>query len=308
MLRLIALSSLLSGMMGSSLLADVPPEPKQAPPAPEFVDEPAPIPRPLPSKSGHKQAPLSSLGHLHSAVYHLREAGFSADADRIQRQADELREIRMTLLAEKRRQMDGLSTVISDLEKELGVESQYQLECRMCRISSGKLKQLGMAPPFQFPSNGQANTTILPHPQAFEESMHALMTKSLACQLAEPFLVVTTGRPASVHSGGEFPVIIPAGGATKRADFREFGVRMEAIVNAIGDQRVRIDLATEVSERDFKNAVKIEGTRIPGITSRSVKTQVEMNLGETMVMGGVVSGAGEDETEYVVALTASRVK
>ena len=86
-----------------------------------------------------------------------------------------------------------------------------------------------------------------------------------------------------------FPVLVPQSLGTVSIEWREFGVRMEAVPVVLGNGRLRLDVAPEVSERDFSNAVTIEGMVVPGITTRRVNTQVEMRFGETLMIGGLIS-------------------
>jgi pilus assembly protein CpaC len=123
----------------------------------------------------------------------------------------------------------------------------------------------------------------------FNGFIEALQRKSLLKVLAEPRLVTTSGRPASLLSGGEFPILVPQGLGTATIQWREFGVRMEAVPIVLGNGRLRLDIAPEVSERDFSNSVEVNGFVVPGLTTRRVNTQVEMRFGETLMIGGLIS-------------------
>lgn len=123
----------------------------------------------------------------------------------------------------------------------------------------------------------------------FQAFVDALRTENLAKVLAEPVLVVNSGRPATMLSGGEFPVLVPGSVGTTTIQFREFGVRMEAVPFVLGNGRLRLDIAPEVSERDVQNAVNVGGFVVPGIVTRRVNTQVEMRFGETLMIGGLIS-------------------
>jgi pilus assembly protein CpaC len=123
----------------------------------------------------------------------------------------------------------------------------------------------------------------------FNGFIEALQRKSLLKILAEPRLVTTSGRPASLLSGGEFPILVPQGLGTATIQWREFGVRMEAVPIVLGNGRLRLDIAPEVSERDFSNAVEVNGFVVPGLTTRRVNTQVEMRFGDTLMIGGLIS-------------------
>ncbi len=85
-------------------------------------------------------------------------------------------------------------------------------------------------------------------------------------------------------SGGEFPVPGPSG-----MIFRQFGISMETHVTALGGNRVRIDIAPEVSERDMSTAVQAAGVIVPGLVRRRMNTQLELAGRETVGLGGLIA-------------------
>jgi pilus assembly protein CpaC len=147
--------------------------------------------------------------------------------------------------------------------------------------------------------NSEINWAITGSSNIFQGFVHALVSESLAKILADPVLVTTSGRPATLHSGGEFPVLVPQSFGNLSIQWREFGVRLEAVPIILGNGRLRLDLAPEVSERDFSNSVTVNGLVVPGITSRSVNTQVEMRFGETLMIGGLVSSRKQGTTQKI---------
>lgn len=215
--------------------------------------------------------------------------------------------------------------------------TQVQLHVKVMEVQRGKLRELGfnflmtgqqyyvqngigtiaplesLSPTGFLPFGGPPRPSILPsslpnseiqfaitgNNNIFQGFLHALQQESLAKILAEPILVTTSGRPATVHSGGEFPVLVPQSFGNLSIQWREFGVRLEAVPIVLGEGRLRLDLAPEVSERDFSNSVSINGLVVPGITSRSVNTQVEMRFGETLMIGGLISTRNLGTTQKV---------
>ena len=123
----------------------------------------------------------------------------------------------------------------------------------------------------------------------FQGFLEALKTEGLLKILAEPELTTTNGRPATLLNGGEFPILVPQSLGTVSIEWREFGVRLEAVPIILGGGRLRLEVQPEVSERDFANAVDIDGTRVPGLTTRRVNTQVEMKFGQTLMIAGLIS-------------------
>lgn len=134
---------------------------------------------------------------------------------------------------------------------------------------------------------------------SFQGFLEALKQESLLKILAEPELVATNGRPANLLSGGEFPILVPQGLNTVTIEYREFGVRLEAVPIILGQGRVRLELQPEVSERDFTNAVEVSGLLVPGLTVRRVNTQVEMRFGQTFVLAGLISTRDTANTDKV---------
>jgi pilus assembly protein CpaC len=134
---------------------------------------------------------------------------------------------------------------------------------------------------------------------AFQTYIDALKTETLLKILAEPELVTTNGRPANMLAGGEFPILVPQSLGTTSIQWREFGVRMEAVPIILGAGRVRLDLQPEVSERDFSNAVAVNGITVPGLTTRRVNTQVEMKFGETFMLAGLLSMRNTAQTDKI---------
>lgn len=124
---------------------------------------------------------------------------------------------------------------------------------------------------------------------SFQAFLAALRNESLLKILAEPEVVATNGRPATMLSGGEFPILVPQSLGTNTIMWREFGVRLEAVPVVLGGGNLRLELQPEVSDRDFTNAVNTGGIVVPGLTVRRVNTQVEMKFGQTLMLAGLIS-------------------
>ncbi|MCH7839714.1 MAG: pilus assembly protein N-terminal domain-containing protein, partial [Planctomycetes bacterium] len=111
--------------------------------------------------------------------------------------------------------------------------------------------------------------------------VRAMADNSLLRVLAEPNLVTLSGETATFLAGGEFPIPVPQGNQTVTIEFREFGVRLSFTPIVRGGQRIRMRVTPEVSELDFTTAVQFQGFVIPGLTTRSASTTVELGSGQT---------------------------
>jgi pilus assembly protein CpaC len=70
----------------------------------------------------------------------------------------------------------------------------------------------------------------------------------------------------------------------------------------LSNERVRIELQSEVSDRDLNNSVELDGFRVPALTQRRANTQVELNFGETLIIAGLISQSQTGGTSKVPVL------
>jgi pilus assembly protein CpaC len=127
----------------------------------------------------------------------------------------------------------------------------------------------------------------------FEYFVNALRQNNLLRVLAEPNLIATSGETASFLAGGEFPVPVTqggggAGGVAVTVEYREFGVRLKFTPVILGDGKIRLKVAPEVSDLDFTTAVRFNGFVIPGLTSRKVETTIDLGDGQSFAIAGLL--------------------
>lgn len=152
-------------------------------------------------------------------------------------------------------------------------------------------------------SNSEFAFGITGGSDAFQGFVKALQSEALAKTLAEPVLITTSGRPASMLAGGSFPVLIPSGQlGTATIQYKEFGIRLDAVPITLGNGRLRLDISPEVSDRDFSSGVSFNGLSVPGVSTRKVNTQVELRFGETLMIGGLISTRRSGTTQKVPVL------
>ena len=61
--------------------------------------------------------------------------------------------------------------------------------------------------------------------------------------------------------------------------------------------RIRLELQVEVSEFDFRNNVEVNGSAIPGLTTRRVNTSLLADPGQTILVGGHLSDEASEQVE-----------
>lgn len=218
-------------------------------------------------------------------------------------------------------------------QMKLGGVNQVQLRVKVMEVQRSRIRQLGFnwnwlgdnaqvnsapgnlvpATSIDLPFGGPPSTEVAIGAQTiafgvtsatsiFQGFLEALKQEGLLKILAEPVVVTTSGRPANFLAGGEFPILVPQSLGTVTIQWREFGVRLEAVPIVLGDGNLRLELAPEISERDFSNAVQVNGFTVPGLTTRRVNTQVEMKFGQTLAIGGLIATRETAETSKVPIL------
>jgi len=107
--------------------------------------------------------------------------------------------------------------------------------------------------------------------------------------LAEPNLTAISGEEANFLAGGEFPV--PTGRDTNGnivIEFKPFGVSLNFKPRVLGEERISMQLKTEVSSLDQENGITIDEIVVPGLDVRRAETVVELNSGGSLMIAGLL--------------------
>ncbi len=123
--------------------------------------------------------------------------------------------------------------------------------------------------------------------------IQALQAKNVLQILAEPNLLATSGRPASFLAGGEFPFPTLQGGGAGvgqiTIQFKEFGIRLNFLPTVTPRGTIRLVVTPEVSSLDYGNGLTVSGFTVPGLDTRRVQTEVELEDGQSFVIAGLLN-------------------
>ncbi|OUS08349.1 general secretion pathway protein [Rhodobacterales bacterium 52_120_T64] len=125
---------------------------------------------------------------------------------------------------------------------------------------------------------------------AVDVLIEALESKGMVRTLAEPNVVAISGKQASFFAGGEYPVPDADGGYV----FKQFGVELIFTPTVIDDNMISLNLNTVVNAIDTAvvgvstNAEDNATTSVPGFTTRSTSTTVEMRDGQSFAIAGLL--------------------
>jgi pilus assembly protein CpaC len=132
----------------------------------------------------------------------------------------------------------------------------------------------------------------------------ALETKGVLRRLAEPNLMALSGDSARFLAGGEFPVPVASapganGISTVTIQFKTFGVELSFVPTVLSRGVINLRVEPSVSELDFSNAVTINGTTIPALSSRNARTTVELRDGQSFAIAGLLQTRNRQDVSQV---------
>ncbi len=214
---------------------------------------------------------------------------------------------------------DALTKEIQRLRKITGQHQQVIVSVKVCELSLNKARNAninvegveskwlhangfgGALAAGVFDNPGQAEdarrvksgsetvqTRVIENDEVLQKTVAELEKAGALIVLAEPTLATVSGRPASLHVGGEFPIPVPQSNGGSTIEFREFGTRLDLVPVVLGHGRIRLELRPRISEIDSDRSVVLGEFTVPGLRVREVDTAVEMSVGQTLVLAGLV--------------------
>lgn len=122
--------------------------------------------------------------------------------------------------------------------------------------------------------------------------------------VAEPHLVTLDGRPATILSGGEVPVLSPAAKNTVAIDFIPFGTRVDVTPKRVGKERVQIRINAEFT-RPSTHGLALDQPKDaanPVILGRSIRAAATLGPKDIVVLNDS-EAREEDEPRKVTFMT-----
>lgn len=165
-------------------------------------------------------------------------------------------------------------------------------------------------------------------------TIDALQEEGLLKILAKPTLIAQSGQSASFLAGGEFPFPVAQNLDRFSIEWKSFGVGLNFTPTVLGEGKISLLVAPEVSELDFTKTISYAGFAVPSIDTRRMSTVVELAdnqsfaiagllknyaresiakfpiLGDLPILGALFRSTKyqKDETELVVIVTPHLVK
>jgi Flp pilus assembly secretin CpaC len=225
-----------------------------------------------------------------------------AERERLQREIDELRSI--THRAEQVLVKVQLAEINLTKLRQLGVDCSW--------IESGQIRSVDFAEwisaDIQAPDNHEKPWVQNAPSTALSELLHALTQQNVARMLAEPTIVVVSGRPASLNVGGEIP--LPSTDGRDVVGYRSYGTHLDLVADVLCDDRVRLQIRPRVCEIDTAHTITVGEHQVPALKVRQCDVTTDVALGKSTIISGCteerveiqIDESGQHETVHQVAL------
>lgn len=124
--------------------------------------------------------------------------------------------------------------------------------------------------------------------------LNALAEQDLTRILAAPDLITMSGVDAEILVGGEIPIV-------KANDivWKPYGIILSMNPQVLSNGKIQVSLEPEVSTLDWDNAIQVGEYQYPAFRTRRVKTQVTVESGSTIVLGGLISKEQAEKVQKV---------
>jgi pilus assembly protein CpaC len=118
--------------------------------------------------------------------------------------------------------------------------------------------------------------------------LELLVKNGKAKILSNPSLTAASGGKASFLVGGEVPIPMAQAQGQVTVDWKEYGVKLDIAPTVMDNGKISLKLSPEVSTLDYNNGVRINNFSIPALSSRKTDTQIVLQDGQSLLIGGLL--------------------
>lgn len=130
-------------------------------------------------------------------------------------------------------------------------------------------------------------------------TLDLLVREGKARILSRPKLVCQSGKEAELLVGGEKPIfettVAREGAEGTSVSYKDYGIKLNINPVVVSDDRVEIALRVEVTDVGEVEAFGVDKAQAFPLTTRSINTNLYLNDGETLVMGGLIQEKTDED-------------
>jgi pilus assembly protein CpaC len=137
---------------------------------------------------------------------------------------------------------------------------------------------------------------------ALSVTLDALIEEGKAKVLSRPRLSCQSGKEAELMVGGEKPILttqtVSSGGTATEVDYKEFGIKLNIKPTVTDVDRIKLGVMVEVSEveeAEVLGLVSAPTARAYPLTKRTASTELFLDDGQTLSIGGLVKQRTEED-------------
>lgn len=200
-----------------------------------------------------------------------------------------------------------VSEIQRNIAKQLGINLSSAFSAGGVPIALATSNPFGLGQVLSAASGaqiGSIGTSTNPGPNNVQGVLNALDTVGLDHTLAEPNLTAVSGETAKFLAGGEFPVPVSRdlyGNVT--VEFKQYGVALAFTPVVLSENRISLQVSTEVSELTNEGAfvqsateavgtngqpINVASLTIPALAVRRAETTVELPSGGSFAIAGLL--------------------
>jgi pilus assembly protein CpaC len=145
---------------------------------------------------------------------------------------------------------------------------------------------------------------------AFTLKLDALIQEGKARILSRPRLSCQSGKEAELLVGGEVPIFTTqiagsSGAAGNNIEYKEYGIKLKIKPNVTQEKRIKLSVNVEVSEigqAEILGPANAPTAKAYPLTKRNASTQLFLNDGESMAIGGLMRQKLEETIRKIPVL------
>lgn len=145
---------------------------------------------------------------------------------------------------------------------------------------------------------GTLTTSIIGNTFNLDLALSALESENRGEVISSPRVITANAKEAKIEQGVEIPYLEAASSGAATVQFKEAVLSLTVTPQITPDERVIMDLF--VTQDTQGDAINVQGGgQVPSINTRSLTTQVLVENGETVVLGGIYEQEDRDVVNKV---------